>query len=141
MKPKKRAFAIVASATLLSGCAGTDPSTPPQAVVTKPAPLAYRDGTYRADGPYPSPIGADGITVEMTLSGGNGTIADFSVKPGANSLSMNSEWIDRFSRDIRKIVGKKISDIDSLGGVSGSTLTYEGFRTAVDSIRVQASSK
>ncbi|MFZ3232067.1 MAG: FMN-binding protein [Patescibacteria group bacterium] len=76
--------------------------------------------------------------MSVTLANGDGTIAGLSVQPVADSLSMNAEWISRFSTDIRKVVGKKISDIESLGGVSGSTLTYRGFMVAVENIRAQA---
>ncbi|MFB0965670.1 MAG: FMN-binding protein [Patescibacteria group bacterium] len=87
-----------------------------------------------------SPIGKDGIVVDVTLANGDGTIAGMAIKPVADSLSMNAEWIERFSTDIKKVVGKKISEIESLGGVSGSTLTYQGFMIAVENIRAQASS-
>lgn len=87
-----------------------------------------------------SPIGKDGIVVDVTLANGDGTIAGLAIKPVADSLSMNAEWIARFSTDIKKVVGKKISEIESLGGVSGSTLTYQGFMVAVESVRTQASS-
>lgn len=147
MKTSTSALTVLASALLFSGCsesAGTARPANGGWTAGNPNPNAtgtvkYADGTYQAEGPFASPIGRDGIVVKMTLANGDGTIAGLSIRPGENTLSMNAEWMARFSTDIRKIVGKKISEIESLGGVSGSTLTYKGFMTAVEDVRSQAS--
>ncbi len=75
------------------------------------------------------------------MANGDGTIAGLSIQPVADTLSMNAEWIDRFSVEIKKVVGKKLSEVEGLGGVSGSTLTYKGFLIALGNIRSQASSQ
>ncbi len=98
---------------------------------------AYKDGTYTAVGEYNSPGGHDTMGVSLTLK--NSKVVDTSVEVKAiNPIS--TRFQNMFSDNYKQfVVGKSIESL-SLGKISGSSLTPEGFNDAVQKIKAQAHS-
>ncbi len=97
--------------------------------------LAYKDGTYTADGSYNTPTSTEVISVTLTIK--NDVITDSSItnNPQAReSQQYQSKFISGYKS---LVVGKKISEVN-LGRVSGSSLTPIGFNTALAKIKSQA---
>jgi len=113
-----------------------DTQEPASAASTSTASAAtYKDGTYTATGSYDSPGGNESITVTVTLA--NDTVTATSATSGANDPEAH-EYQDQFISNYKQlVVGKKISDI-SLSRVSGSSLTSQGFNSAIQKIESQA---
>ena len=98
----------------------------------------YKAGSYNASGEYVSPGGDEVINVQVTISE-DGTVTDSNVtfKPAAFE---SEEYQGMFKNGYKsEVTGKKITDI-SLSRVSGSSLTSEGFNSALQKIRQQAKS-
>lgn len=99
------------------------------------ATASFKDGTYTASGTYESPGGEQSIGVTVTLKGG--VVTDTSAQSGANDPTA-SGYQQQFIGGYKSfVVGKKITDV-SLSRVSGSSLTSEGFNSAIQSIESQA---
>ena len=97
---------------------------------------SYKAGEYSAKGEYESPGGAQSIVVRLTIQS-DGTITDTSAMKGANGRE-SSEYQDRFISGYKsQVVGKDIDSL-SLSGVSGSSLTPQGFNDALDKIKEEA---
>ncbi len=94
-----------------------------------------KDGTYSATGSYQTPGGQESIGVTVTLA--DGTITNASVtqkgKTG-EAQEFQAAFVSGFKS---QVVGKKITDI-SLSRVAGSSLTPNGFNSAIDDIEKQA---
>ena len=93
--------------------------------VTDTQVVAYKDGTYTAQGDYTAPSGAESIKVTLTLK-------DNVVTASTVTASSASEYSERMQEMFMAnyktmVVGKKITDI-KLGKVSGSSLTPIGFK-------------
>lgn len=107
----------------------------PAVVQTAVTTSEYKDGTYTANGHYFSPDGKEGLTVSITLD--QGMVTDAQVKQGANdptAVSYQELFISGYKS---KVVGKKLNSIH-LTNVSGSSLTSQGFNSAVSKIKQEA---
>jgi uncharacterized protein with FMN-binding domain len=95
----------------------------------------YKDGSYTAVGSYSSPGGQESITISVTLK--DGVITDTSAVSGATD-SEGKEYQNQFIQAYKDmVVGKNISSV-SLSRVSGSSLTSQGFNSAIQKIKTQA---
>lgn len=105
---------------------------------TKPKPVAttvYKDGTYTANGSYMSPGGKDTISVKITIKNDIITSSSVSVVSADNT---SKGYINEFISGYKQyVVGKNISSV-SVSKISGSSLTPEGFNSALKSIKTQA---
>lgn len=126
--PKKKPGS--ASAATNSG----PPAATPAATASSGA-TSFKDGTYVATGSYESPGGNEDITVHVTLQ--NGVIAATSADSGAQDPE-SREYENMFINGYKSlVVGKDIASV-SLGRVSGSSLTAQGFNDAINQIKNQA---
>lgn len=96
---------------------------------------AYKDGSYTATGTYDSPGGTEHLTVSVTLQ--NGVITATSAKSGAGDPEAQEYQNDFLSGYKQLVVGKNISSL-SLSRVSGSSLTSQGFNSAINQIKSKA---
>lgn len=95
----------------------------------------YKDGTYNATGSYRTPGGQESIGVKVTLT--SGVISDISVTQNASGGEAE-EYQDAFVSDYKsQVVGKKIDEV-SLSRVAGSSLTPNGFNSAITAIKTDA---
>lgn len=96
---------------------------------------AFKDGAYTANGKYSTPESTESITVNVTLK--NGVIIDTSANATPRSRD-SREYVTMFLENYKsQVIGKNISEL-KLGRVSGSSLTPQGFNTALESITSQA---
>lgn len=95
----------------------------------------YKDGTYSATGSYTSPGGREKITISVTLK--NGKVAETSATQGATDDEAE-EYQGKFIAGYKsQVVGKDVDSV-SLSRVSGSSLTSQGFNSAIEQIKTQA---
>ena len=95
----------------------------------------YKDGTYTEKGRYVSPGGAESVDVTVTIA--NDIITSATVTGNASrgeSKQYQAEFISGFKR---AVVGKDIDEV-SLSRVAGSSLTSNGFNTAIKLIKADA---
>lgn len=111
------------------GAATTTSSTVPVDART------YRDGTYRADGAYVSPAGAESVSISVTLVNDVITDATFT----GNATNPTSKQLQaRFAAAFRQqVVGTSI-DAVSLTVVNGSSLAPKGFMDALAKVKAEA---
>lgn len=95
----------------------------------------FKDGTYQATGSYTSPGGNEGITIKITLK--DGVVTETNATSGANDPTAKQYQAEFIAGYKDQVVGKKISSI-KLSRVSGSSLTSEGFNSAIQDIQRQA---
>lgn len=119
---------IDSSSGSTGGTSGSGSSTPPV--------IVYRDGTYSVDGSYDTPAGTQKIGITLVLSGG--IVIDTSAVRRATNPTSKTYQDDFIANYKSSVVGKDISTL-SLGKISGSSLTPNGFNAAVTAIKVQAS--
>lgn len=111
------------------------------APVTEPAPttttqvIAYKDGTYTAEGDYTSPAGAEAINVTLTVK--DGVVIESVVTAEATNNISKMKQADFIANYQTLVVGKNIADL-KLGKVSGASLTPVGFNDAVAKIVAEA---
>jgi hypothetical protein len=151
---KKSALATAVGSSLmgamlvsaLAGCAsttstGTDAvdsgSSSTSANGASDVSAAYKDGTYSADGSYSSPDGQEEIAVTLTVK------SNVVTSVNVTSVSANGEG-ERyqqlfFSGISSAVVGKQLGTL-SVSAVAGSSLTSNGFNSALETIRSEASS-
>lgn len=100
---------------------------------------AYTAGTYEATGSYRTPGGQESVTVSVTLSGTDGTISAIETTgTGAASGGESREYQGKFLANYKDlVVGKKVDEV-SLSRVAGSSLTSNGFNSALDEIAQDA---
>lgn len=116
----------------------TDTSTDNTSTTTTPdvaSTPSYKDGSYTATGSYSSPGGLESITIDVTLK--DGVVTATSAQSGAvdsDGREYQSMFISGYKR---LVVGKNIDSI-SLSRVSGSSLTSQGFNSALEKIKSQA---
>lgn len=97
----------------------------------------YKDGTYVAVGDYMAPSGPESVNVSLTVSGGNVSAVNVS---GSSSNRTASRYIQAFESGISSvIVGKPLDQALVQGQVNGSSLTPNGFNSALQNIIQQAS--
>ncbi len=115
----------------LTGCSAAATAEPP----AEPVNASYRDGTYEAVGPYESPNGSETITVSIELASDIVTDVVITTNP-TNPTTANYQ--SKFADGIGDIVIGQ--DIDSLNVtvVAGSSLTGNGFREALTTIKAEA---
>jgi hypothetical protein len=96
---------------------------------------AYKDGEYMATGSYDSPGGTESITVDVTLK--NGVVTATSATSGATDNDAE-EYQSQFISGYKSlIVGRDVNSV-GLSRVSGSSLTSQGFNSALEQIKQQA---
>jgi uncharacterized protein with FMN-binding domain len=96
----------------------------------------YKDGTYSAGGSYQTPGGQESISMTITVK--NNIVTDTTLQQNANNRD-SREYQAAFASGYKsKVIGKALSSI-SLSRVSGSSLTSDGFNSALEQIKSQAS--
>jgi uncharacterized protein with FMN-binding domain len=96
---------------------------------------SYKDGTYTADGRYPSPDGEEEIAVTVTIK--SNLIAAVSVT-SVESNREGAQYQRQFESGISSVaVGKPLATL-SVSNVAGSSLTSQGFTAALATIRSDA---
>ncbi len=116
--------------------ASTTPSTTTDITATT-STAAYKDGSYSATGSYSSPGGRESIAVDVTLKDGTVTAVSAKTNPAQDE---SEEYQNMFLSAYKNlVVGKKVSDL-KLDRVSGSSLTSQGFNSAIEQIRTKAQS-
>lgn len=120
-----------------SGSADSDGSTSGSvsATGTSDVSTTYKNGTYSADGSYSSPDGQEEIAVTITVD--NDVITAVTVR-SVESNGQGAQYQARFASGISSVVvGKDLASLQ-VSAVSGSSLTSNGFNTALDTIRSEA---
>ena len=113
----------------------TSVTPPPPATTSKNYVTLYKNGTYSANGTYYSPGGQDEIAVTVTLA--NDIITDAtvtSVSADHTSLRYQNKFISGYKQ---YVIGQNIKNLN-LTVVSGSSLTPEGFNSALAKIKAQS---
>jgi uncharacterized protein with FMN-binding domain len=138
-------------AAVLAGCASTtsegqssgssadssstSSSTGVNATSTSDNTTSYKDGTYSADGSYVSPDGAEEIAVTVTVK--SNLITAVTVKT-IKADGEGAQYQSQFEGGISAVaVGKSLATL-SVGTVAGSSLTSQGFDSALATIRSEA---
>lgn len=97
---------------------------------------SYKDGTYYADGSYQNGAGQlEKIGITLVLSGG--VVTDTSAVNEAKNPTSKTYENDFIANYKSYVVGKSISGL-SLGKISTSSLTPNGFNDAVSQIKTKA---
>lgn len=120
----------------------TNTNTPTQVTTSNDAApangsVAYKDGSYSATGSYSSPGGRESIDINLTLQNGAITAVFAKTNPAERESEEYQNMFLSAYKDL--VIGKKISDI-RLDRVSGSSLTSQGFNSAIEQIRTKAQS-
>jgi hypothetical protein len=114
-----------AAGSASSGAAATDSSA------------TYKDGTYAENGSYNSPGGHETINVSLTLKANVVTAVTVkTVTADATAASYEKLFIGGISKEV---VGKKLNTL-SVSRVGGSSLTSQGFNSALTAIKADAKS-
>jgi cytoskeletal protein RodZ len=127
----KNISSVTADATSQTTASSSSGASPSQTSSSS----TFKDGTYAATGLYDSPAGTESITVTVTLA--NDVVTATSANSGANDPEAREYQSMFISGYKQQVVGKRISDI-SLSRVSGSSLTSQGFNSAIQKIESQA---
>jgi uncharacterized protein with FMN-binding domain len=115
--------------------ASSPSNTTDNTTATTTSNSTYKDGTYTATGSYSTPGGIETITVTATLAGN--TISSVSADGSANGGD-SAQYQSRFLSNYESlVVGKNINSV-SLSRVSGSSLTSNGFNSALTKIKNEA---
>lgn len=116
--------------------ASTEEVKAEETVTEEVASNTYKNGSYTQSGSYGSPAGSESISV--TLSIADDTVSSVSVSPNATH-AVSKKFQDKFAGGISgQVVGKKLSELGSIGAVNGSSLTGGGFNSAIASIKNSA---
>jgi flagellar basal body-associated protein FliL len=107
----------------------------PNATTSNSAATTYKNGTYTTEASYGSPGGTQKIGVSITIAGD--IVTDSTVTAEATDGEAQNYQQDFISAYKQLVVGKKIDTI-SLSRVSGSSLTSNGFNSALQAIEAQA---
>lgn len=131
----RRLAAPVGVSALLGTVAGCTVPTEQLAPVLD---ASYRDGSYRAEGSYPSPAGEETIIVVLELADDTVTDVEIGLYP---TSATSSTYQSAFALGISDVVvGVDIDALD-VTVVAGSSLTSIGFRAAVEAIADDARAK
>lgn len=96
---------------------------------------SYADGTYTANGSYFTPGGKESIGLSVTLKFGAILSASLEERASGGETAI---YQGKFAAGYKPLViGKNIDDI-KLDRVAGSSLTSDGFNTALESIKRDA---
>jgi uncharacterized protein with FMN-binding domain len=124
----------LAALGLLTGCSATESGA--SAATAAPAGPA-KDGTYRGTGDYETPGGPESVDVTLTVRSG---IVRAVQVTGSGTTPNAQHYEAAFASGISGVVvGKKLAGL-TVGAVSGSSLTGQGFDAALDVIRREAAS-
>ena len=97
--------------------------------------VTYKDGEYSATGKYSSPGGQESIDVSLTVASNTVTAISANAKAADHE---SKEYQNKFLSAYKNLViGKKINNMQ-LDRVSGSSLTSQGFNSALEQIRTKA---
>lgn len=130
---KKKSNKNLATTTDSSTKTNTSQSTTDNTTQTSSSTL--NDGTYKATGSYTSPGGNEEITVSVTIK--DGVVTDTSATSGANDPTAKQYQGEFIAGYKDQVVGKKVNTI-KLSRVAGSSLTSQGFNSALQQIQQQA---
>lgn len=95
----------------------------------------FKNGDYTATGTYSSPGGNESLTVALTVK--DDVVTDSTVTSGATDPEAKEYQSDFISAYKTQVVGKKLADI-TVSRVAGSSLTSQGFNTALQKIEAAA---
>jgi hypothetical protein len=140
-------FAGLSIIGMLAGCASTSTGASSGSTSTSTSSTSsdnlssdsttYKDGTYSADGSYNSPGGRETISVTLTVK--SSVVTAVSVKT-VSADATAEQYEAQFESGISAaVVGKKLGTL-SVSRVAGSSLTSQGFNSAVSTIRSDATS-
>jgi uncharacterized protein with FMN-binding domain len=133
---KKKAQKSLDTTTTTTESNTNPPATPsPSTSANTTNTATFKDGTYKATGSYTSPGGNESITISVTLK--DGVVTDTSATSGANDPTAKQYQNEFIAGYKDQVVGKKINAI-KLSRVSGSSLTSQGFNSAIQQIEQQA---
>lgn len=110
--------------------ASSEQTTP--AATTTPS---YANGIYTATGSYSTPESSESIDLTVTIV--DSTITAVSVQNSGN-VRESRDYQQRFMHNCTNLVVGKNIDSVSLSRVAGSSLTSDGFNTALDQIKADA---
>jgi hypothetical protein len=139
LRPEPPLAALALLGTLTGCAAATESLTAEQPGGTsaqEPAAIDadYRDGRYRADGPYLSPAGDESMIVVVQLQNDLVTGVEIGLYP---TSATSSTYQAQFASGIADlVVGRDIDALD-VTVVAGSSLTSTGFRNALTAIKTQ----
>lgn len=95
----------------------------------------FKDGTFTKTAPYQTPGGTETVTVTVALR--SGTITSVKVV-GSEHTANAKHYVEAFAGGVgAQVVGKKIAGLQ-VGAIAGSSLTPNGFNTAVAQIEPAA---
>jgi uncharacterized protein with FMN-binding domain len=120
-----------------SGSTSTKATTPATSTGTTTTSTSgtYKDGSYTKNGTYSSPGGNEVISVELTLKSNVVTAVTVkTVKADPTATGYENMFIAGIGK---VVVGKKLDDIN-VSRVAGSSLTSQGFNSAVTEIKAAA---
>lgn len=96
----------------------------------------YEDGSYTATGSYASPAGPESVAVTLTVE--NDVVTGVSVVKNATNAT-SKQFQELFASGISaQVVGKSLDEIGDYSSVNGSSLTPNGFDSALASIKADA---
>lgn len=95
----------------------------------------YTDGSYEAEGKYSTPGGTDAIVLKVTLEKGIIVATELEQHPtSGNAKQFQSQFAGGYKE---LVVGKDIDEV-RLSRVAGSSLTSNGFNSALEKIKEEA---
>lgn len=114
-------------------------STPADGGSAAPAATtpSYKNGSYTATGDYSTPESSESIKLTVTIA--DSTITNVSIQNSGN-VRESRDYQQRFMRNCTNLVVGKNIDSVSLSRVAGSSLTSDGFNSALDQIKTDAAS-
>lgn len=95
----------------------------------------YKNGTYSATASYATPGGMESIELTVTIE--NGVITKTELAQKATDRESKQYQAAFASGYASLVVGKSVNEV-SLSRVAGSSLTSNGFNSALDSIKADA---
>lgn len=112
------------------------PTETPTTTTTTTKSSTYKDGTYSSTTSYNSPAGMQNMGVTLSLKGD--VIQSVSIQQLA-TVQTCMMYQQAFSQGINSVVvGKSLASLGSIGAVNGTSLTPNGFNSAVSAIKAQA---
>lgn len=96
---------------------------------------SYKNGTYTATGNYSTPESSESIDLTVTIV--DSTITNVSIQNSGN-VRESRDYQQRFMHNCTNLVVGKNIDSVSLSRVAGSSLTSDGFNSALEQIKADA---
>ncbi|WP_137843931.1 FMN-binding protein [Microbacterium sp. 2FI] len=139
------AFTAVAGIALLAGCspaatgstddAATDSGSSDTGDTGDTGTASYVDGTYTAEGSYPTPETVETISVTVTLEDDIVTAVEVTGEP---QRPESEQYQGEFIGGIADVVVGEDIDTLNVSRVAGSSLTSGGFNDAIETIKADA---